>query len=209
MKAYKSTIIITSVITLLPILAGLFLWNRLPDTIATHFGFGGNPDGYSSKPFAIFGMPLFLLLMHIFCIFYTFSDPKKKNINGKILSFIFWIAPVVSLFCSLLIYGYALDIRFHTGFIGNLFVGILFLVIGNYLPKCRQNYTIGIRLPWTFNSEANWNRTHRLAGWIWMIGGAVLIVNAIFSSTAVVFITIIVIAFIPSVYSFVLYRKGI
>ena len=64
------------------------------------------------------------------------------------------------------------------GLFTNLIIGILFVAIGNYLPKCKQNYTVGIRLPWALSSEENWNRTHRFASWIWIFGGVVFIFNA-------------------------------
>jgi uncharacterized membrane protein len=60
-------------------------------------------------------------------------------------------------------------------FFAELLIGLLFIIIGNYLPKARQNYTIGIRIPWTLANEENWNRTHRLAGYLWMICGVLMI----------------------------------
>ena len=52
----------------------------------------------------------------------------------------------------------------------------MFTIIGNYLPKARQNYTIGIKIPWTLANEENWNRTHRLAGYLWMACGILMII---------------------------------
>ena len=89
MKENRMKIIITSLITLAPILIGVLFWNRLPDQIATHFGQGNVPDGWSSKPMAVFGLPLILVALHLFCIFITLNDPKKKNIGRKILPIIF------------------------------------------------------------------------------------------------------------------------
>lgn len=79
MKKYKKQLILSSIVTLLPILIGLFLWNRLPDTIATHFGSDNVANGWSSKPFVVFGLPLILLGIHLFCLFTTMNDPKKKH----------------------------------------------------------------------------------------------------------------------------------
>ncbi|MCI6867986.1 MAG: SdpI family protein [Lachnospiraceae bacterium] len=208
MKKYKKRIIISSVITLLPILAGLILWNRLPDTIATHFGNDNVANGWSSKPFVVFAMPLLLLGLHLFILFVTMNDPKRKNISEKMFGFLIWFVPVLSVFIFSITYCNALGMNVNIGMAVNIIVGIVFLVIGNYLPKCKQNYTAGIRIPWTLNSTENWNRTHRLAGWLFMLGGILFFLNA-FLQWSGMFFVIIVIALLPEVYSFLLYKKGI
>ena len=208
MKKYKKRIIISSVITLLPILAGLILWNRLPDTIATHFGNDNVANGWSSKPFVVFAMPLLLLGLHLFILFVTMNDPKRKNISEKMFGFLIWFVTVLSVFIFSITYCNALGMNVNIGMAVNIIVGIVFLVIGNYLPKCKQNYTAGIRIPWTLNSTENWNRTHRLAGWLFMLGGILFFLNA-FLQWSGMFFVIIVIALLPEVYSFLLYKKGI
>lgn len=208
MKKYKKRIIISSVITLLPILAELILWNRLPDTIATHFGNDNVANGWSSKPFVVFAMPLLLLGLHLFILFVTMNDPKRKNISEKMFGFLIWFVPVLSVFIFSITYCNALGMNVNIGMAVNIIVGIVFLVIGNYLPKCKQNYTAGIRIPWTLNSTENWNRTHRLAGWLFMLGGILFFLNA-FLQWSGMFFVIIVIALLPEVYSFLLYKKGI
>ena len=92
-----------------------------------------------------------------------------------------------------------------------MLIGMLFIIIGNYMPKARQSYTIGIRIPWTLDNEENWNRTHRLAGWLWMISGIVLAVLTILHVPAGwligVFASIVI---IPTFYSFWLHiKKGL
>ena len=104
----KKLLLLTSVITLLPVFIGLFLWNQLPDSVATHFGLNNQPDGYSSKTFAVFGLPLILLAVHLVCVVATNIDPKSKDINKKIFRVLLWICPLVSLFVSTVIYGYSL-----------------------------------------------------------------------------------------------------
>ena len=87
------------------------------------------------------------------------------------------------------------------------------ILLGNYLPKCRQNYTIGIKVPWTLNSERNWNMTHRFAGYLWVITGVVSLIclfilpREIFA--IIFFVGLGVMVVVPIVYSFMLYRKGI
>ena len=91
-----------------------------------------------------------------------------------------------------------------------LVLGVVFLLVGNYLPKCKQNYTIGIKIAWTLHSEENWNRTHRFAGPIWVVCGMIIMVSAIFGG---VFLWVMLAAFLvmiiaPVVYSYLLFRKA-
>lgn len=91
----------------------------------------------------------------------------------------------------------------------SLIVGIVLLIVGNYLPKCKRNYTIGIKLPWTLDSDENWNRTHRLAGYVWTVGSILCILAALFGQMMLMLPIVILMTVIPCVYSFILYRKGI
>ena len=208
MKVYLKRIIITSVITVLPMLMGILLWNKMPDTIATHWGSGNEANGWSSKPFAVFGMPLILTLLHLICVGITLNDPKKKNISQKMLSLIFWIIPVVSWLVCAIMYGTAAGMKVNIGMVTNIIIGILFMVVGNYIPKSKQSYTVGIKLPWTLASTENWNKTSRLAGKLWIVGGILFIINAFLLYSGVLFIVILLMAVIPAVYSFCRYKKG-
>ena len=210
MKNDKRLIFLTSLVILLPICVGAALWGRLPDPMPTHFNFQGVPDGWSGKPFAVFGMPLFLLAVHLVCAFAVFHDPKADNVAGKIRALTLWICPAVSLFVAALTYSYALGgDSVSPNLFGMLFMGALFVVVGNYLPKCRQNYTVGIKLPWTLADEDNWNRTHRMAGPLWAAGGFLIILDAFLQIYPLwVFCGIPMIAAIaPVIYSAALYVR--
>ena len=106
-RAWK-TLLITSIVTLLPIPVGLILWKRLPDVMATHFGMNNEANGFSSKPFAVFFIPLFCLAMLWICAVVTANDPRKQNISPKIFNLVLWIIPVVSLICGTAVYTYNL-----------------------------------------------------------------------------------------------------
>ena len=207
MKENRMKIIITSLITLAPILIGVLFWDRLPDQIATHFGQGNVPDGWSSKPMAVFGLPLILVALHLFCIFITLNDPKKKNIGRKILPIIFWMIPIISLLVNSATYGIALGLKIDIELIVSLLLGLLFIIFGNYMSKIRQNYTVGIRLPWTLSSEDNWDKTHRLAGKLWIVGGVLVLFNIFLKWTGFLIGILLVIVFVPMVYSYALYWK--
>ena len=208
-KRNLKTLILTSVIILIPVLMGLFLWNLLPDQIPTHWNAAGEVDGWSNKPFAVFVLPLFLLAIHWFCAIVTSIDPKHRDISDKMMALVLWICPVMSLamgsivFAAGLGYEHILDVPM----ILCLLMGAMFVFLGNYLPKCKQNYTIGIKLPWTLANEENWNKTHRFGGWVWTIGGVVTMATAFLGNFWLLLGILLVMAFAPMVYSYLYYRK--
>ncbi|MBO4937645.1 MAG: SdpI family protein [Oscillospiraceae bacterium] len=211
-KEHRKQLIISSIIILLPIAAGLLLWKYLPDTVATHWTFSGEADGWSSKAFAVFLPPVFMLITHWLCILVTFSDPRNKNRNKKIRKLVLWTIPFVSLFSSALLYGIALDTTLNAASITFGMVGIMFLFIGNYLPKTSQNYTIGIKVPWALASEENWNATHRFGGKVYVAGGLTLVLLAFLPTELAIgwmVIILLIMAFIPMIYSWLYFRRQV
>lgn len=209
LKKYKWTLLTAGFMILLPMVLGLFLWNKLPDMIPTHFGTDNEINGWSSKPMAVFGIPLFMLAMEFVCAFFTNADPKRKNINDKLMRAILWIIPIISIVTCLSCYAAALGYVIDIGMIMNIILGIVFIIMGNYMHKIKQNYTVGIKIPWTLNSEENWNRTHRLASWLFILGGIAFIGNVFFKSEWVLVAFMIAVGVIPMGYSYILYKKGI
>ena len=112
-KQHKKMLILTSVITLLPIFIGLLLWRQLPASVATHFGVDNQPDGYCSKAFAVFGLPVMMLFFHFICIVATNIDPKRKNISKKVFRVVMWICPVISLVNCNILYVYNLGYKLN------------------------------------------------------------------------------------------------
>ena len=207
LKKNKGTLIITSIVTLIPIVIGLLLWNRLPEQVPFHWDVGGNVDNWVGKTTAIFVMPAVLLGFHWLCVLVSSVDPKSKNYHSSTIKLVLWICPMISLLLSALVYCYALGYGLRVEVIMPLFMGALFVVIGNLLPKMRQTYTMGIKLPWTLNSEENWNKTHRFAGKLWVAGGVVTMATA-FLGIFWIFIGIIALmVIVPTVYSYLYYRR--
>ena len=210
LKKNKGLMILTSVIILLPVLAGILLWDRLPEQMATHWGGNGEADGWSRRPVAVFGLPLFLLAIHWLGVWLTGQDRRNRNQNEKILQMMFWIAPVISLFGMGSTYAAALGQSLRIDRLALLLLGIVFTIIGNYLPKCRQNDTIGIKIIWTLSDEENWNATHRLAGKLWTAGGLLLMLCAFLPGTVLPWVMPMVLGImvvIPIVYSWWFHRN--
>lgn len=210
MNKTRLSIILSSIIIVLPIFFGLAFWNKLPDPMPTHWGMDGTVDGWSSRPFAVFFLPLLILLLHLLCCLGTRKDFKNKNQNKKLLNLVVWITPSISILGNGIMYGVALGKEIDLPFIMSLFLGLVFVVVGNYLPKCQQNRTIGIRIKWTLENEANWNATHRFTGKVWVAGGILLIGSAFLPSTITSWITlpmIILPALLPVAYSYWFHKR--
>ena len=208
-KKNLKTMILTSIIILAPIVVGLILWDKLPAEMATHFDANGVADGWSPKELAVFGLPLFLLAVHWFCMAFTSVDPKKQNFSDKVIVLVMWLCPVVSIVGNGATYLYAMDNSVNTTPIAMLLLGCVFIVVGNYMPKMKQSYTIGIKVPWALNSEENWNRTHRFAGYMYMLAGVVTIISGFIQQFWVVIVALVIASLVPMAYSFILYKKGI
>ena len=208
-KKNLKTLIITSIIILLPILAGVILWDKLPEQIPTHWNANGEVDGWSGKAFAVFGLPCIMLAVQWLCVMGTSADPKKANHPEKMLHLVLWIIPVISVVLFALTYVAAFGKEVRMELVMPLLVGFVLTVAGNYLPKCKQNYTIGIKIPWTLNSEENWNKTHRFAGRLWVMCGLALMLTAFFGGFWVFLPIVLLMVLAPCIYSYLLHRKGI
>ena len=208
-KINKKLVLFTSILILLPSLVGCVFWNQLPEEIPTHFNLLGQADGYNHKMSAIFGLPTLMLLMHWLLLFLMIKDPKSSNISSKIQLLIYWIIPFVSCLSMISIFGESLGYSMMSGLLAQIFMGVVMIVIGNYLPKTHRNYIVGIRLPWTLENDENWRKTNRLAGKIWVLGGLLLFLNSFVQLYVywVFFLTLFFVVIIPSVYSYQLSKS--
>jgi len=210
LRENKFKIILSSIAILLPILFGLIMWNKLPDMMITHWGADGNADGFSTKSLAVFGLPVMMLVVHLLCLYFTTLDQKQKGQNKKALNIIFWIVPLISLFSNGMVYAIAFGKAFSFTLLLPALLGIMFVFIGNYLPKVKQNRTLGIKVSWTLNNEENWNKTHRLGGKVWVISGLAMLFSIFLPQVAmvpVVACAILAATIIPIVYSYCIYKK--
>ena len=206
----KTTIILTTILCLSPILLGLYLYDQLPDMVPTHFNFRGEPDGWSSRPMAVFGMPLFMASMNLLC-HWAYAYAQKKE-SGKVAPDILlhicnWIPAVISVIVMPMSLFMAIGVKVPLTELLNILLGVMFLVLGNYLPKCKMNAYIGIKLPWTYSSDENWRRAHRLGGFVWVACGVILLVNVVVQSLLLQLVPMFAAIFIPGIYSYLIYRK--
>lgn len=206
----KGRILLTTAVTLVPILVGLALWGVLPERVPTHWNAAGEMDGWSSKAFAVFAIPGIIAGLHLFCVAATCLDPRGRDQTGKVVGLVLWICPVISLLCAALTYTAALGVELRVWMVVPAVLGVLFIALGNYLPKCRRNYTIGIKVPWALDSEENWNATHRFAGKVWVVGGILVMFSALLPVKAgswVILASALLMGALPVGYSYLYYRK--
>jgi immunity protein, SdpI family len=159
-------------------------WLQLPADaqVPIHWGVDGQADGYASKTIGLFLMPL--ITVGVAALFWIIPviEPRRTNIekSGKAYSAIAIGVMVLLAAIDVLVVAAAMGADFDMTVLVFGGVGALFIVIGNYLPKVRSNYLVGIRTPWTLTSERSWDRTHRLGGRLFVIEGIILILLGLF-----------------------------
>ena len=203
-KINKKLVLFTSILILLPSLVGVFSGINYQRRYPLILIYWVKQMATIIKCLLSLDYRLSCFLMHWLLLFIMIKDPKSSNISSKIQVLIYWIIPFVSCLLMISIFGESLGYSMMSGILAQIFMGVVMIVIGNYLPKTRRNYIIGIRFPWTLESDENWRKTHRLAGKIWVLGGLLLFLNSFVQVYVywVFFLTLFFVVIIPSVYSY-------
>ena len=128
-------LIITCVVCLLPVFLGISLWNELPDTLAIHFNIYNQPDNFAAKGFVVFGLPVLMAVLQLFCCFINDINAYKHGERIKFEKATKWIIPAITVILQIVTLGYGLGWNVDIRKLAALIVGVIFLVIGNYLPK--------------------------------------------------------------------------
>lgn len=209
MKKLSKLTVITTILTLLPIVLGAALYSRLPDTVVTHWGFNNEPNGWSPKWMACFGIPLIMAAISFVLSVVADKEETAVKTSNTAMNIARWTVPVLSMLLVPMMLFSALGVPFDVEKIASAIVSLLLIVIGNYLPKCRRNKYVGIRLPWTLKSDENWDKTHRLSGYVWMLGGLIMVIVTWIGRPQITLIVLLAIILIPTVYSFILHRRGV
>ena len=206
----KSELIIV-VIILLSFTVGIHYYPQMPDRIATHWNAQGQVDGYMSKFWGLFPMPIISVGLLLLFILIPTMDPLKSNIQ----QFRKYFDGFVVLIMVFLFYLYLLTIFWNSGYRFNIIVflspafAILFYYTGILIENTKRNWFIGIRTPWTLSSDRVWDKTHKIAGKLFKIAGIVAL-GAIFFETAAIFfiiVPVIIISIYAIVYSYFEYQK--
>ena len=200
-------------VVLLPFFYLGCIWNSLPERVPIHWNDAGQIDGWGSKSTLIL-LPLLLpLLTYIIFSVTPLIDPKKKlaAMGNKFYQLKLAIVLLMSVLALFILYSTENQSFFNPNLVLML-IGLLFAIIGNYLPSVKPNYFIGIKTPWTLENETVWKKTHQLAGRLWFPGGLLIVILTFLIDDPklmhVIFLTITgIIAIIPMVYSFIIFKK--
>jgi len=206
----KSGIIVLGVI-LLSFIIGIYFYPQMPEKIASHWNAHGQVDGYMSKFWGLFLMPLLSMMLFLLFIAIPKIDPLKHNIE----KFREYYDGFVVLIIVYLFYVYLLTIFWNIGIRFSMVqplapaMGILFYYIGILIENAKRNWFIGIRTPWTLSSEKVWEKTHKIGGKLFKIAGVIAFIGVFFQRYVLFFILvpIILVAAYTIVYSYFEYQK--
>ena len=207
-KKFDFPLVAGGIVCLLPLILSAVVFDKLPEYVPIHWNSSGIPDDFAPKLIAAFGLPFFFFILFLVVTLFLQNDPKRANMP-KILRLIsFWIIPLLSLITIPMSLFISLGIQIPIVYILQLVTSFFIILMGNYLPKCKHNYTLGIRLPWTLYSEDNWNKTHHFAGYVWTICGVLLLVMGLLSFYSYSILVYACMILLPAVYSFLYFKKN-
>ena len=196
-------LIITSLICLIPIIFGVILYDQLPEQMAVHFGVNNEPNSFAPKEFALFGIPLLMFILQVFCcISSDFMEEKKQN--KKYITIYKWIIPIIEMVVYLTMLAYGAGIELDMRMIVCITLGIVFTLVGNYMPKTEPN-----KLQMNYIRADFWKKVKRPAGYFFVIIGLAFIISAFINSIVSLILLgiIIVVAILISIYSIYLFYK--
>ncbi len=191
------TLIVTCVISLLPIVIGIALYDELPARMVVHWGSNNKPDGWADKKITVFGLPVFMAIIQAVTYIGTWKKVQGEHSTPKVIRLVRWIVPILSWFLYIYIIASALGSQFDPRMVGCLIFAAVFMVFGNYLPKIAYENRYVVNLPYRPKDEPGWRKYTRTFGVIMLLHG-ILVLLSIFFSTVVTTITILLmIIYIP------------
>ena len=208
---------LVALLIIAPFIYGALIFPQLPSKIPTHFNIEGKADAWGG-PSSIFIGPGIMGAVSIF-VYVLMSnlkkfDPKKYDEGNDVLYKNFAVLTVafLSILSLILIYSSTHADQINVGKLLLPLIGFSFAGLGWYMPKFKQNYFVGFKLPWTLENVDNWNETHKVAGTVWMFGGWFQVIATISLPMKFGFIGFMiataVMVIIPSVFSYRMFKNG-
>lgn len=211
----RPMVLVSGAVVAAMLVLAAWAWSQLPADaqVPVHWGVDGRPDGFADKTIGLFLLPGIAGLIAILLAVIPSIEPRRANLerSGKPYGAT-WIGVMLLLgVIHVLAVGVALGAALDVTRIVLVGTGVLFVVIGNYLPKTRPNYLLGIRTPWTLTSDLSWTRTHRVGGRLFMLEGAILAISGLLDVASGALLGLIigglaVIVGIMFAYSYVVWR---
>ena len=212
MKNGPKTEALLLLLVALPFIYLAFTWNSYPDQVPIHFNHQGTPDRYAGKAVGLLLLPATNVFVYLLLKFLPRIDPRYKNyalFEGR------YTAIRLAIQAFMVFIFFLITSAARTGAILSpklLFIAlaIFFMILGNYLSAVRPNYFVGVRTPWTLDNEEVWKKTHRFTGRLWVLSSLVLLIVTLFLENphpALLIAVVVLISFLPIVYSYLVYRK--
>jgi len=207
----RKTNIIILIIVLVSFVAGIYLYPKMPDQMASHWNAQGEVDGYLSKCWGLFLMPIVTLAIFLLFLLIPVIDPLKKNIE----KFRNYFDGFILLLVIFLLYIHSLSISWNLGYRFDMTqtiipaIAILIFFIGIVLEKAKRNWFLGIRTPWTLSSDKVWNKTHKLSSKLFKISAIIALIGSAFPKYGLwlLLIPIIASSLYAIIYSYFEYQK--
>lgn len=200
-------------ILIIPFIVGTILYPHMPDQVPIHWNVHGEVDGYGSKLFGAFGLPVLNLGMYILFIVLPKIDPKRNDypkFNNAYLAIRYALHLFFVLIFALTLAA-AFEYQINIGKWITIATAIMLIIMGFNMRNVRHNYFVGFKYPWTLASEEVWSRTHRLGSKLMVVGGLIALLGATFTDGFVMFMILMVGILIPTiitaVYSYIIYRN--
>ncbi|NIM70180.1 MAG: DUF1648 domain-containing protein [Xanthomonadales bacterium] len=209
MRVSRINVFTLALVAVMALVAAAY-YQSLPDPVPTHWNAAGEVDGWTAKPLGVWLLPLMAGGLSVLLFVLPAISPRgfRLDLARRAYDIVVFLVVAFLAVVEVLAFRAALG---ETGELARalpIMIGFLFIGLGNYLGKFPKNFFVGIRTPWTLASDAVWNRTHRLAGWLFMAAGVLIVGNGFLAGPAwVLVIMIMFAALVPAVYSFFCYRR--
>lgn len=183
----------------------------MPDTIPIHWDSQWNVDSYGSR-YTLLILAFLPLAIHYGMLLMLKIDPRHKNLEKRQATYNIFRYGLTAFFMTITMFFYYLTLNPQSN-IENLFlllIGVIFIGMGNYMPRVPQNYFLGIKTPWTLSNEYVWKKTHRIGGYLWIIIGMIIVmIGFIHSSYAYNVLLVLVISDVifMMIYSYIIYKR--
>ncbi len=200
------------VIVLLPFMYLAYIWNQLPEKVPMHWNIKGEIDGYGDKTELLIIPILLPLLCYILFLVIPKIDPKNKlkKMGNKLQTIKVLLTTFMSILALFILYSAKNQSLTNPNYI-LLLIGVLYIILGNFFKTIKANYFIGIRTPWTLESETVWKETHKLGGKMWFVGGIIVVLSSLILDKQPNFTLFLVItgiiSIVPIVYSYLQFNK--
>ncbi|SFK77322.1 SdpI family protein [Rhodanobacter glycinis] len=204
------TLIVSAIFAVIAVGVAIWLYPHLPARVPIHWDGQGHANGYASRFWGVAIWPLMIIVLAALTVLLPCISPRRfaitpfADVYGGLMLAIQGAMLVIGVTAQLGSAGYPVPIST----VVPLVAGVLLVVVGNYMGKLRRNFFVGIKTPWTLASEAVWERTHRLGGWLFVLAGVAMVVDALAGGAGWwMLVAVAVACLVPAAYSYVVYRR--